>query len=134
MFDKYTTDKLLPFPNSSSELSSAREGLTTEKISRTGYMRNQTGTGTTPTAVDLATLKLAQTNAEEGAYFLICKKGKEPRPGVICDEEMVINFFKRDRPDNAKRPDGSYHKHFLPHGKCAVQKTYPFMYLDNLKL
>ncbi|MCJ1431443.1 hypothetical protein MMC27_000796 [Xylographa pallens] len=56
-------------------------------------------------AVDLTALKWAQTNAEEGDYFLICKKGKEPRPGVICDEEMVINFFKRDRPDNAKRPD-----------------------------
>ena len=87
-----------------------------------------------PLAIDQTSLKQAQINAEEGEYYMICKVGKEARPGVICDEEMVLNFCKLDRPVNAKQPDGSYHKQILAHGKCAEQKCFPFMYLDSLTM
>ncbi|MCJ1389098.1 hypothetical protein MMC18_001952 [Xylographa bjoerkii] len=134
MFRTHSRRKSQPFPRSSSKISSVREGSIAEKSPKIGNIQDRTGSGTTPTAMDLTALKWAQTNAEEGDYFLICKKGKEPRPGVICDEEMVISFCTLDRPDNAKQPDGSYRKDFLPHGKCAGQKCYPFMYLDTLNI
>ncbi|MCJ1385628.1 hypothetical protein MMC17_008751 [Xylographa soralifera] len=130
----HSRDKSIPFPRTSSEIFSVGESSTAKKSSENDYTHDQTGSGTTPTAVDLAALEWAQTNAEEGDYFLIYNYGKEPRPGVICDEEMVITFSRLVRPSSAKQPDGSYHEQFLPYGKYARQKSYPFMYLDSLRI
>ncbi|MCJ1396861.1 hypothetical protein MMC11_000051 [Xylographa trunciseda] len=134
MFGSHSIDKSLLLRDQTPRISNIREGFVAEKSSKGDSGRYKLGSGSTPTAVDLTALKWAQTNAEEGEYFLICKKGKEPRPGVICDEEMVIRYCKLERPVNAKLSDGSYHKHFLPHGTCAGQKAYPFMYIDSLNI
>ena len=127
MFRTYSRDKSLPFHRSSSKLSSVREVSTTDKSSQIAHMHDQIGTVSTPTAVDLVALKRTRTNVEEGDYFLICEIGKEPMSGVVCDEQMVINLSKHERPDHAKRPDESYHKDFLLLGKCVGRKCYPVM-------
>ncbi|MCJ1282514.1 hypothetical protein MMC26_001837 [Xylographa opegraphella] len=128
MFETQSRDKWLSFAGSSSKPSSVREGSTTRKGCKVDHMSDKIDSGAKPAAVELEALKWAQTNAEAGDYFMIFKKGKERMPGVICDEEMINKFFKRNR------PDGSYHKRFSPHGKYPGQKSYPFMYLDGLKI
>ena len=79
-------------------------------------------------------LKLAQSNASPGEYWLICKDGEEPWPGIICDEPMVQEFMKREMPTNAQRSDGSWDPHVLPHGKLAGQKNFPMLRLGALTL
>ena len=79
-------------------------------------------------------LKLHQSNAEPGEYWLICKEGEEPWPGVLCDEEMVREFMNKERPINAQREDGSWHPYVLPHGKLAGLKNFPMLRLGVLTL
>ncbi|MCJ1317059.1 hypothetical protein MMC15_002380 [Xylographa vitiligo] len=129
MFRTYSRDKSLPFHRSSSKLSSVREASTTDKSSQIAHLHDQIGTVSTPTAVDLVVLQRTRTNVEEGDYFLICEIGKEPMPGVVCNEQMVINLFKHERPDHAKRPDGSYHKDFLPLGNLEMAPTVALLFL-----
>ena len=79
-------------------------------------------------------LKLSQSNASPGEYWLICKSGEEPWPGIVCDETMVQEFMKGERPMNAQRADGSWDPRVLPHGHLAGQKNFPMLRLGALTL
>ena len=82
-----------------------------------------------------ALLKVAQSDAEAGEYWLALKNGKQPWPVVICNEEMIRKSFSdRPRPDNARRADGTWRKEFRPRGDLVGQKCYPAMYLGTWKL
>ena len=79
-------------------------------------------------------LKLNQSNASPGEYWLICQDGEEPWPGIVCDEPMVQEFMKSERPMNAQRADGSWDPRVLPHGKLAGKKNFPMLRLGALTL
>lgn len=79
--------------------------------------------------------KYAQSNAEAGEIWLAVKDGQEPWPVVICDEDMLQSFFgDYERPKNARRADGTWHKACGPRGRLAGQKCFPAMYLGTWKL
>ena len=104
---------------------------------RQRFLPHSRGATACPSGDDMDTigLNLAQVNAEPGEYWLVTEDGKDPWPCVICDEDMVTRLFKgKRRPENARRPDGTWHKSLLPHGKLAGQKCFPILYLGTLKL
>ena len=60
----------------------------------------------------------AQVLADPGEIWLSHKKGENPWPVVICDEEMLSILSKgRKRPDNARKANGQWRKEYLPGGK-----------------
>lgn len=88
-----------------------------------------------PVAIDAIPLKLAQVNATPGEYWLIKREGKEPWPGVLCDEHMVAKFFKgTKRPKNAMRHDGTWHRSVSSTGGCTGMRCFPFLDLGTLEL
>ena len=70
-------------------------------------------------------------DATAGQYLVHMKDGKA-WPIVICDEEMASNF-NTPRPNDARRPDGTWHPAVLPGGSHAGAKVYPCVYVGTLK-
>ena len=81
-------------------------------------------------------LAKAQSEAEAGDFWLVAPKGKEQWPVVICDEDMVMRFFKKNikRPLNARQVDGSWPKDNGSGAFQAYDRCFPAMYLGTLKL
>lgn len=77
----------------------------------------------------------AQVLADPGEIWLSHKKGEEPWPVVVCDEEMLLILSKgRKRPDNARKANGQWRKEYLPGGKLEGQVVFPTMKLGTLAL
>ena len=63
------------------------------------------------------------------------KKDGEDWPVVICDEEIVLTFFKGNvRPFNARRADGNWPGDYKPGGLRVCQRSYPTVTLGLLRL
>ena len=77
----------------------------------------------------------AQVFADPGEIWLSHKKGENPWPVVICDEEMLSILSKgRKRPDNARKANGQWRKEYLPGGKLEGKVVFPTMKLGTLTL
>ena len=63
------------------------------------------------------------------------KRDGEDWPVIICDEEIVLDFFKnRVRPFNARQTDGTWSKEYKPGGNRMAHRCYPAILLGKMKL
>ena len=77
------------------------------------------------------TSKMARTEPKPGDYYLIQRKDGEIWPGVVCDEEMVVKFFKqKNMPSETKQQNGNWPHTIQP--QTPGQYVYPMMYMGNL--
>ena len=86
------------------------------------------------TPVDDINTRHAQIGAQPGEYWLVSADDEQDWPVVICDEEIVQNFFKGPRPENARKSDGTWHELFMPGGDLLGQACFPVLYLGTYKL
>lgn len=74
-----------------------------------------------------------QIDAEPGELWLSEKKGEEPWPVVICDEELLLLLVKgKGRPANALREDGTWRKPYRSGGPLAGQRCFPTLRLGPI--
>ena len=76
----------------------------------------------------------SQIGAQPGEYWLVSREGEQDWPVVICDEEIVQNYFKGPRPENARRRDGSWHELLQPGEELLGQASFPVLYLGTCKM
>ena len=63
------------------------------------------------------------------------KKGENPWPVVICNEEMFRMLTRNyTRPQNARLPDGTWPRRYLPGGSKQGKVMYPTLILGVLTL
>ena len=61
--------------------------------------------------------------------------GKEDWPVVICDEAIVMMFFKdRVRPFNARKADGTWPADWKSGSTRVIHRSYPTIMLGHLRL
>ena len=78
---------------------------------------------------------MARNDAKAGEYWLITKDGEDPWPVVICDENMVRSYFKgKQRPDGARRQDGTWGEEFKSNGRHFSERYFPAIKLGSMKL
>ena len=76
----------------------------------------------------------AQSETTAGEFWTLKRDG-EDWPVVICDDEIVQTFFKgRQRPFNARRPDGTWADGYKSGEDGIGQRCYPAILLGKLKL
>ena len=84
-------------------------------------------------AEEPSAFKLGSPKVKPGEYWLIQEAGNEDWPGVVCDENLVLNHFNSEsRLNDAKQPNGGNVD--AAHGKSPNEEVYPMMYLGKLKL
>ena len=86
---------------------------------------------------DLALLLWYRINPTSGEFWLVEIEGKEPFPGVICDESLVYSrsfLNQRNPPFSAKRGHGNWSVEYWPDKDLDGVRTFPVLFLNKLEL
>ena len=82
---------------------------------------------------DRSIVSRAQTETAAGEFWTIKKDG-EDWPLIVCDEEMVQKYYgKKQRPANARQPDGTWADDYKNGENRVGQRCYPTLVLGRYK-
>jgi hypothetical protein len=82
---------------------------------------------------DRSNVSRTQTETAAGDFWTIKQNG-EDWPLIICDEEMVQKYYvKKQRPANARQPDGTWADGYKTGESRVGHRCYPTLFLGRYK-